>query len=382
MVPFKPEPRKRAWGHLLQTIGVILLLSAAPHVVAQAALLMEEPFGFFGSLNPTGHAAIYLQRVCADSPVHLRMCTAGEPGVVVSRYHGMGGYDWVAIPLIPYLYAVDDPTQVPSKVDVETVQRLRDRYREVGLGAFGETLPTGNAFRDGWVQLVGTAYDRRTYAFRFATTPEQDGELIARLNARSNVSHFNLLFNNCADFDRLVLNHYFPHHFGRTVFPDAGITTPKHVAYALVKYGKRHPEAQLSVLEIPQVPGYRRQSRAIHGVDESLIMHGYVIPIAVLNPYLAGGLLADYLVHGRYDLIPDDTVTVGPQDLDALTQPSNQELDPESNPDSTPASTGNGLLREDLPDLEQPSIGEPDEDASASADPVQAAAAPAYRSDQ
>jgi hypothetical protein len=332
----------------IRVIGLVLAVLNAPHLFAQAALLMEQPYGVFGSLNPTGHAALYLERVCADTPVHLRMCREGETGVVISRYHGIGNYDWVAIPLIPYLYSVDDPSQVPAKVDAETVKRLRDHYREASLGAFGQALPLGNMFRDGWPQLVGTAYDRRTYAFRFATTPEQDRELIARLNAGSNVTHFNILYHNCADFDRFILNNYFPHRFGRTVFPDAGITTPKHVAYALVKYGRRHPETQLSILEIPQVPGFRHESRGIHGVDESLIMDGYVIPIVVLNPYLAGGLVADYLVKGRYKLIPKNPTTVDPEHLDALTNPSD------------PTLTGAGSQRENPSGRAQPAVNAPD----------------------
>ena len=60
---------------------------------ADAALLLEEPFGGFGALNPTGHAAIYLNRVCADTPTHLRRCRDGEVGVVLSRYHRIDGYD-------------------------------------------------------------------------------------------------------------------------------------------------------------------------------------------------------------------------------------------------------------------------------------------------
>src|ERR1700722_19217568 len=99
----------------IRMIGLLLALLNAHHLFAQAALLMEQPYGVFGSLNPTGHAALYLERVCADTPVHLRMCREGETGVVISRYHGVGSYDWVAIPLIPYLYAVDDPSQVPTK---------------------------------------------------------------------------------------------------------------------------------------------------------------------------------------------------------------------------------------------------------------------------
>jgi hypothetical protein len=32
----------------------------------------------------------------------------GENGVVLSQYRGVDGYDWLTMPLIPYLYAVDD----------------------------------------------------------------------------------------------------------------------------------------------------------------------------------------------------------------------------------------------------------------------------------
>jgi len=323
MQPSQRGARVSIWRDHRKVICFFLLLLTAPHLFAQAALLLEQPFGVFGTLNPTGHAALYLERVCADSPVRLRPCEPGENGVVISRYKGLAGYDWVAIPLIPYLYSVENPSQVPARVDEETVNRLRNHYREAHLGAFGAHLPPGNFFNGGWTELVGTAYDRRTYAFRFATTPAQDRELIDRLNARPNQSHFHILYNNCADFDRFLLNNYFPHQFGRTIFPDAGITTPKHITYSLVKYAKRHPATQLTVLEIPQVPGYRHQSRAIHGVAESLIINGYVIPVVILNPYIAGGLLADYLVRGRYSLIPRNPTMVDPEHMDALTQPMN-----------------------------------------------------------
>jgi hypothetical protein len=311
----------------------------------QAALFLEQPYGVFGTLNPTGHAAIYLDRVCADTPVHLRLCNPGEEGVVISRYKGMGGYDWVAIPLIPYLYSVDEPEQVPEKVNEETVNRLREHYKEAGLGEWGEHLPPGNFFNGGWTQLVGTAYDRRTYAFRFETTREQDLALIAELNDRPNVSHFNILFRNCADFDRVVLKHYFPKEFRRAIFPDAGITTPKRVAYQLVKYAKKHPETQLTVMEIPQVPGFRRDSRAIHGVAESLLFNGYVIPIIILNPYIAGGIFADYLVRGRYQLIPKNIETVDATHLGSLTDPSAEEdMDLAGNPAGEPVDASAGAV--------------------------------------
>ena len=321
-------------ARLLMLATVASVFATAQGLSAQAALLLEQPYGVFGTLNPTGHAAIYLERVCADTPVRLRLCRPGEQGSVISRYKGLDGYDWVAIPLIPYLYSVDNADEVPHQVTQETVNRLREHYKEARLGDWGRDLPKGSFFYGGWTELVGTAYDRRTYAFRFETTQEQDEKLIARFNALPNHSHFNILFNNCADFDRMILKEYFPGKFNRTIFPDAGITTPKRLAYGLVQYSKKHSEMQLTVLEIPQVPGYRRRSRADRGVTESIIANGYVIPIVILNPYVAGGLFADYLARGRYHLIPKNPPTADAWNLDVLLQ--TDKASPESG--STPGA--------------------------------------------
>lgn len=289
---------------------------------AQAALLMEEPYGIFGTLNPTGHNAIYFERICAAAPVTLRRCQPGEMGVVIARYQGIDGYDWVAIPLLPYLYAVENPADVPAHVDRDTVNRLRDRYRETHLESLGPNLSPGNFVHGGWTQLVGAAYERRIFVFRFQTTVQQDDALIERMNAGPNRTHFNLLFSNCADFSRELLNEYFPHTFARSVFPDAGMTTPKQTTYRLVRYARKHPEMRLTVFEIPQIPGYRHGSRSVKGIDESLATTVYAVPIAILNPYLAGGLFVDYLVRGRYHLIPKHPQVLSPSTLSLLTAPT------------------------------------------------------------
>src|SRR5579862_5609608 len=65
---------------------------------ADATLLLEEPYGHFGAFTATGHAAVYLSRVCADSPTLLRRCADGETGVVIGRYNKVAGFDWIAIP--------------------------------------------------------------------------------------------------------------------------------------------------------------------------------------------------------------------------------------------------------------------------------------------
>jgi len=286
---------------------------------AQSALLMEEPYGFFGALNPTGHNAIYFERICAETPVKLRRCQAGELGAVIARYQGIAGYDWVAIPLVPYLYSVENAADVPAHVDHRTVFELRSRYREEHLASLSADLSPGNFIHGGWTQLLGAAYERRIFAFRFETTAEQDDALIEKLNAGPNQTRFNLLFSNCADFARVVLNSYFPRAFSRSIFPDAGMTTPKQITYKLLRYARKHPEAQLTVFEIPQIPGYRRRSHSAKGIDESFVTTIYAIPIALMNPYLAGGLFVDYLVRGRYHLIYKEPTVLGPDKLSALT---------------------------------------------------------------
>ena len=301
-------------------LAALVLPSTQCH--AHAVLLLEEPYGFFGTIIPTGHNAIYFEQICAETPLKLRHCKAGELGAVVTRDPDVGGYDWVAIPLLPYLYSVENPAEVPAVADRKSVWRMRHRYHETHLRTLGEKVAPGNLFKGGWALLVGMAYERRIYAFSFETTAEQDDALIARMNASKNRTHFDFLYNNCSDFARLVLNMYFPRTFHREIFSDAGITTPKAIAHQLVKYARKHPELELSVFEIPQVPGYRRQSRANKSVTESLATTGYVVPIALASPYVAGGLFVDYLVRGKHHVIPRNPKRLSPDSLTAMTIPA------------------------------------------------------------
>jgi len=292
-------------------------------------LLLEQPYGFFGLMNPTGHNAVYFERICAQTPVELRRCEPGEMGAVIARYQGISGYDWVAIPLVPYLYAVENASDVPTRVDRETVIRMRNRYHEAHLLTLGSNVSAGSITHGGWTQLLGVAYERRIYAFRFKTTPEQDDAFIARMNGSTNHSHFQLLFNNCADFVRTTLNSYYPHTFKRSLFPDAGITTPIQITSKLVRYGRKHPDLQLTVFEIPQIPGYRRSSGSNKSIAQSLTTTGYAVPIVLVNPYLAGGIFVDYLVRGRFHLIPRQPQMLTPGNLSPLTGPSLPEQNPE-----------------------------------------------------
>lgn len=281
---------------------------------ADVAFLMEEPYGGFGSVNPTGHGALYFNHICADSPTRLRMCREGEQGVVLSRYHNIAGYDWLAIPLVPYLYAVDRIEDIPTTADATLRQELRNSYRKKYLQAIAPDVVNrqgvAEAPKGEWIQLVGSSYDRKIYGFQIETSREEDERFLAHYNDRRNVSHFNLFFHNCADFSRAALNFYFPHAVHRSMLVDLGLTTPKQVAKSLSKYAKKNPDLPFTVFLIPQVPGDIPRSHRIDGVVESLVKSKkYVVPLAVLYPEFTAVLGVAYLTDGRF-AAPKDTPVV------------------------------------------------------------------------
>jgi hypothetical protein len=279
-----------------------LLTWYAPPARADAALLLEEPYGHFGAFTATGHAAVYLTNICADSPDKLRRCHDEEAGVVISRYNKVAGRDWLAIPLIPYLYAVEESDEIPLFANPKIVAFLRNQYRRNHLEAVAPDDPTGEPPEGNWTQLVGAAYDRTIYGFQIQTTAEQDDQFIQAYNSRVNRAHFNLITHNCADFAASVVNFYYPDTLHRNLIADAGITTPKQIAKLLVKFSKRHPELQSSSFVIPQVPGTLPRSTAVHGVVESVLKSKkYLLPVAVLHPVVTGFLAAAYIGDGRFD---------------------------------------------------------------------------------
>jgi hypothetical protein len=262
---------------------------------ASATLLLEEPYGKLGFFTATGHAAVYLSDVCAETPLVLRPCAPGELGVVISRYDGVGGYDWIAIPLIPYLYAVEKTDDIPLFVDPKVVSFLRDQYRRKHLEAVAPDLGNGETPGGNWYELVGSAYDRTAYAFEIETSKDQDEAFIRAYNASPNRSHFRTVSHNCADFAKDVINFYYPKALHRSVVADVGMTTPKQMAKTMVKFSTRHPELEFLRYVIPQVPGTEARSAAVHGVVESFLKSKkYIVPSAVASPIFAGCVVVVY----------------------------------------------------------------------------------------
>jgi len=278
---------------------IVAILACASLATASATLLLEEPYGKLGFFTATGHAAVYLTGVCAETPLILRRCAPGETGVVLSRYDGVGGYDWVAIPLIPYLYAVERPEDIPLIVDARMAAFLRDRYRRKYLEDIVPDRKNGETPGGNWYELVGSSYDRTMYGFEIETTPERDDALIRKFNSSPNQSHFHLSYRNCADFAKDILNFYYPKSLHRSVVTDIGITTPKQMAKMVVRFSDRHPEIHFSRLIIAQVPGSMPRSSTVRGVVDSFFRSKkYIVPSVVVSPVFAGCVAAVYLGTG------------------------------------------------------------------------------------
>jgi hypothetical protein len=253
----------------------------------------------------------------------------------------------LAIPLVPYLYAVERVEDVPKTADAALEASLRDQYRRDHLLALAPDVEKGKKAGEApggeWTQLVGASYDRRIYGFQIQTTAEEDTQFMDRFNDNRNVGHFNLLFHNCADFSRTLLDVYYPHSVHRNFLSDLGITTPKQVAHSLTKYADQHPELQFSTFMIPQVPGSIKRSHPIDGVLESVVKSKkYVVPLAIANPEVAAGFVVAYLTAGRFKAPKDSAVDVIPGEPTTLTgAPSPSGAEEVRRPLPAPAITPN-----------------------------------------
>jgi hypothetical protein len=299
---------------LLGALGIAGL--AAP---ARAALtvLVGEPFGSFGTMMPNGHSSIYLDRVCADGPVRLRMCAPGEPaGVVIARYDHIGDHDWLATPIMQFLYGTDHAEDALAYATQEAVEGMRQQYRRRFLA---EIFPDGTETKKAngeWWETAGMAYTRRFWGYEIATTREQDERFVEAMNARANRHIYHVFRANCATFAADLVNLYFPGAVKSDHVADFGVMSPKQVARSVFAYGNAHPEAQLRVVEIPQVPGTIRRSRPVRGGAEGFLKtKRYFATLLVIQPEVAVGVLAMYLDRGRWPVARDAEIE-GPEAIE------------------------------------------------------------------
>jgi hypothetical protein len=284
-------------AYLVRCFLLLLVFLAGVRARADVVLLLEDPINFLGHVTSTGHAALLVDGLCSDDHIHMRLCRSGEDGSVVSRYKGINGYDWLAMPPGPYLFAVDSSDEVPAAVSIAEVERLRADYRANHGDSFAVNPP-----EYGWVQLLGAAYRRRMICIRVHTTEAQDARLMKWLNRRRNRTQFNFFFSNCSDFARQMLDVLFPGAIHRNLFFDLGMTMPKQLESSLHHYAKRHPELGFEIYELPQVPGNIPRSGHLYGVTESFAKSKpYLLPMAILDPVGIGSVAALGIADRRYE---------------------------------------------------------------------------------
>ncbi len=288
----------------------------AAHANASLTVLVGEPFGSFGTMMPNGHVTIYLDRVCADGPTRLRMCQPGEPqGVAVARLNAIGPIDWIASPILQFLYATDDAAKILPYATPESLEAIQARYREQNLLTLYPNGTEKNKLNDEWWETVGVAYIRRVWGYQVATTEAQDLAFVASMNARDNRRNYHLHGRNCADFGADVVNFYFPGTVRVNRYADLDLMTPKQVARSLAAYGEAHPAANLRVFEIPQLPGSFRRSRPVRGAAESLLkIKRYLVTLLLIQPEAVAALWITYMERGRWHL-GQDGVAETPQQM-------------------------------------------------------------------
>jgi hypothetical protein len=327
---FKPGViRKLILSILVSGIGL-----SATQARASATLLLSEPFGRFGTMMPVGHAGVYLDHVCADTPTHLRLCRPGETGIVLSRYHRVANIDWLAIPILPFLYGVDRPEDVPQFMTLSREAEIREQYRLRYLRDIVPDGPGGGPAPKGeWVETIGVTFDRRVWAYQVETTPEQDQHLIDTLNDRPNIRAYKLRTANCADFAANMIDLLYPGMAHRDKVSDFGLMTPKQVAKSMVEYSHAHSGVHLRVMEIPQVAGSLPRSRPAWGTAEAgLKTKRYLFSLIVLQPEVIAGCAIVYFDRGRWK-VGQDAVRVSP---DLWVSHSGESI-----ANSTGAPTGN-----------------------------------------
>ena len=287
----------------LLCISALLALCCTAHA-SRVSVVVGEPFGSFGTMMPAGHAGLLLEDYCADTPTSVRFCQPGErPGVVVSRYHDLRhpAMDWLAFPLSVFLYGTDDPANAPAFVTAKEEQQLRERYRIAHLQdvtpsrlKHGEPVPP--PYGD-WEEGIGAAFDRQLFLYSIAVSADDEAAIAATLNASSNHRLYRLHGANCADFAAGLLAIAIPGVDRNGGSEDFWLMSPKQLARNVSAYAAAHPEANLQVYDVPQLPGTLRRSRPTRGAAETFLKtKRYATFLAVTQPEL---LLADWIVYER-----------------------------------------------------------------------------------
>lgn len=289
-------------------LAPLLFFALSPTLArADVSLLLHEALvGASGEAGSAGHISIYLSNICADSPIKLRLCRPGEQGVVITTYPNFGAdrpYEWMATPLLPFLYGVEEERNIPLYTNGEIRTLLRETYRQRNLRRLVPDSTDGMSPEGDWKNMLVNSFNRDTYCFTLTTTVEEDMRLLDKLDDQPNENHFNAMYNNCADFARELLNTYFPHATHRDPFNDLTMTTPKAIAQTLTRYASKQPERLFYITKYAQLAGpIRRSQDNRHYSEHGLFSKKYLIPQLIFNHIPIAYFATVYFTMGYFSI--------------------------------------------------------------------------------
>lgn len=282
-----------------------LILSPVP-VKADISYFLLEAVGVSGEASSAGHSAIYFSNICADSPLEMRFCRPGEQGIVIALYPQFGAvkeYEWIAVPLTPFLYGVEDERKIPIYVNGEVRTLMRETYRRNHMIAIVPDTADGSVPHGRWKQMIGNAYNRDIYSFTIRTTVREDAAIIERYQSIPNQNRYSTFYHNCADFAREVINTYYPRAAHRDVLNDFTMTSPKAVARSLTRFAAKRPDMLFTITKYSQLAGpIRRSMDSRNYTQMAFTSKKYLVPQLIFNRYLLAGFLTSYFTTGRFNV--------------------------------------------------------------------------------
>ncbi|HXW57376.1 MAG TPA: hypothetical protein VEJ67_16615 [Candidatus Cybelea sp.] len=284
----------------------LALCLLCPRASADVGVVLNESLDTsVARITGSGHSAVFLSRVCPETPVKLRLCRPGEEGSVISNYTTLGEdqpFEWNVAPLSIYLYGVEDGRQRPLFASEKVKHALEERYREKYLAGYCDTEFCRTSNKAEWREMVAATISRSIYIFVIKTTVQQDEQLIAELNREANRNHFNGVTRNCATFTRRIVNTYFPGATSPEYINDFGMTSPKAIARSFTHYALKHPGSGFYVLHFAQVPGtYKRSSECREGTEQLYHSKKLLVPMAIFAPHELAVVAASYALTGRFN---------------------------------------------------------------------------------
>jgi hypothetical protein len=298
----------RALGALSPLLAFIFVFAflICPEARADVGVILNDSLDTsVARITGSGHTAVYLSRVCAESPIKLRLCRPGELGSVISNYTTLGEdqpFEWNVVPLSVYLYGVDDPRFRPVFGTPKIKQALEEQYRVQYLDGYCASEMCRTSGKAEWREMVAATLERSIYVFVVRTTVEQDLAFIKDFNSAPNVNHFNGVSRNCATFARRVIDSFFPHAAHADYLNDFGMTSPKAIARSFTHYAEDHPELEFHVFHFAQMPGtIKRSSDPRSGTEQLYRSKKLLVPMAIFAPYELPAVAGSYLLTGRFN---------------------------------------------------------------------------------